>query len=105
MRFRADAVPGYKTAILLWPDSGVWPRDGEIDFPEANLNSTIWGFVHHQGGVSGNDQTGYRTRVMYDTGWHTATVIWLPGRVTLQLDGRTVGTNRTRIPNTPMHLV
>jgi hypothetical protein len=105
IRFRTDPVRGYKMVILLWPDSGAWPRDGEIDFPEANLNSNIWGHVHHQGGTSGNDQTGFRTPVMYARGWHTAAINWLPGKVILQLDGRTVGTSTTRIPNTPMHLV
>ena len=37
VRYRADALPGFKTAWLLWPDSGVWPRDGEMDFPEGDL--------------------------------------------------------------------
>jgi len=105
VRFRTDPVRGYKMAILLWPDSGVWPRDGEIDFPEANLSSNIWAHVHHQNGTSGNDETGFQTRVMYARGWHTAAINWLPGQVTLQLDGRTVGTTRNRIPDTPMHLV
>lgn len=105
IRFRTDPVRGYKMVILLWPDSGIWPGDGEIDFPEANLNSTIWAHVHHQNGTSGNDQTGFPTGVAYARGWHTAAINWVPGRVTLQLDGRTIGTTRTRIPNTPMHLV
>jgi beta-glucanase (GH16 family) len=105
IRFRTDPVPGYKMVILLWPDSGNWPTDGEIDFPEANLNSNIWGHVHHQGGTSGNDQTGFRTSVMYARGWHTAAINWLPGKVILQLDGRTIGTTTTRVPNTRMHLV
>lgn len=105
IRFRADAVPGYKVVILLWPDSEAWPHDGEIDFPEADLNSNIWGHVHHQGGTSGNDETGFRTSTMYARGWHTAAINWMPGHVTLQLDGRTIGNTRTRIPDTPMHLV
>ena len=38
--------PCYKTAWLLWPDSGVWPRDGEIDFPEGGLTRVpIGGFI------------------------------------------------------------
>src|ERR1700712_5205376 len=37
VRFRADALQGYKTAWLLWPDSGIWPRDGEVDYPEQDL--------------------------------------------------------------------
>jgi len=105
LRFRTDPVPGYKLAILLWPDSGRWPRDGEIDYPEANLNSNIWGHVHHQNGTSINDQTGFSSPVLAAHGWHTAAINWTPGKVTLQLDGRTVGATGTHIPNTPMHLV
>ena len=104
MRFRANAVPGYKTAWLLWPDSEVWPQDGEIDFPEGNLNGTIGGFVHHQGATSGADQAAFSTNTTY-TGWHTATISWLPSGVTFQLDGRTIGTETNGVPGTPMHLV
>jgi len=104
MRFRADAVPGYKVAMLLWPDSNLWPADGEIDFPEANLTSTIWGAVHYQNGTAASDS------VVFDTGttpgaWHVATVTWLASGITFQLDGRTVYTSTTRVPDTPMHLV
>jgi hypothetical protein len=35
VRFKTDSMHGYKGAWLLWPASEVWPRDGEIDFPEA----------------------------------------------------------------------
>jgi beta-glucanase (GH16 family) len=104
IRFRSDPVPGYKTAWLLWPDSEVWPRDGEIDFPEASLNGTIGGFVHYQGATSGSDQAAFGTNVTY-TGWHTAVIDWLPTGVTLELDGQVVGQTTTRTPNTPMHWV
>jgi len=104
IRFRADAVPGYKTAWLLWPDSEDWPSDGEIDFPEGDLSGTIGGFVHYRGGVSGSDQAAFATNATY-TGWHTAIITWLPSGVTFRLDGKTVGTTTTRIPNTPMHWV
>jgi len=39
VRFRSDAIAGYKTAWLLWPNSDNWPTDGEIDFPEGNLDT------------------------------------------------------------------
>jgi hypothetical protein len=103
-RFRADAVPGYKTAWLLWPDSETWPSDGEIDFPEGDLNGTIGGYVHHLGASSGSDQAAFTTKVKY-TGWHTAIITWLPSGVTFQLDGTTIGKETNRVPNTPMHLV
>jgi beta-glucanase (GH16 family) len=99
IRFRADPVLGYKLAVLLWPDSGVWPRDAE-----ANLTDTLWGVLHYQGATSGSDAALFNSQVT-PTAWHTATITWLPSAVTFQLDGTTVGTTTTGIPDTPMHLV
>ncbi|HEX8226949.1 MAG TPA: glycoside hydrolase family 16 protein [Candidatus Saccharimonadales bacterium] len=104
MRFRADPLVGYKTAWLLWPDSETWPRDGEIDFPEGNLNGTIEAYMHRQNGTSGGDQDGYTTSATYPS-WHTAIIEWGPSSVRFILDGTTIGTSTSRIPNTPMHLV
>ena len=103
IRFRSDSMHGYKTSWLLWPDSEVWPRDGEINFPEGNLDGTIRGFVHHQDGTSPNDQTGFGWNVTY-THWHTAVIEWMPGRVKFILDGARQGTS-IRVPDTPMHWV
>jgi len=101
VRFRADAVAGYKTAWLLWPDSDNW-NEGEIDFPEGELNGTINGFVHQPGDPARN-ALAVSTGTTY-TGWHTATVEWLPSGVTFLLDGKQVG--RTTVsPSKPMHLV
>jgi beta-glucanase (GH16 family) len=104
IRIRADAIPGYKVAMLLWPDSETWPRDGEIDFPEANLDSNVNGYVHLQYGVSPNDQTSFSTPQTLRA-WHTATIDWLPTGIAFILDGRTIGTTTARIPNTPMHMI
>jgi len=101
VRFRADAVPGYKTAWLLWPDSDDW-NDGEIDFPEGELSGSIEGFVHQPGNPSQN-AFAVNTGARY-TAWHTATIEWLPSGVTFLLDGRIVGTTRTS-PSKAMHLV
>ena len=104
VRFKADPVPGYKTAWLLWPESNVWPRDGEIDFPEGDLNSTIHAFMHRQNGSSGGDQDAFSTSERY-TEWHTAITEWSPNEVRFILDGQVIGTSTSRIPNTPMHWV
>jgi hypothetical protein len=108
IRFRADRLVGYKTSFLLWPDSEVWPGDGEIDFPEADLAGTRWstmyGFVHHQGATSGSDQDWHGSGVPYGV-WHTAVIEWLPSRVSFLLDGRKIGSSTSRLPNTPMHWV
>ncbi len=103
MRFRAAAVPGYKTAWLLWPDSENW-TDGEIDFPEGNLTGTISAFLHHKGDPQSQDQ--YSTKATYRE-WHTAVIEWTPKDVTFYLDDQFIGRSaiRANIPNTPMHWV
>lgn len=105
IRFRADSLPGYKIAWLLWPDSETWPRDGEIDFPEANLDAQIEGYVHQQDGAASNDQDAFFSGVPVSGAWHTAITEWKPDMVRFILDGRETGTSTTRIPNTPMHWV
>lgn len=104
IRFRADSVAGYKTAWLLWPKSGSWPRDGEIDFPEGDLNGGVSAYMHHQGASSGGDQDAFETSHAL-AGWHTAVTEWSPTQVKFILDGTVIGTSTSRIPNTPMHWV
>ncbi|MCY1046919.1 glycoside hydrolase family 16 protein [Corallococcus sp. bb12-1] len=104
VRFKADPVPGYKTAWLLWPDSEVWPRDGEIDFPEGDLDGTIAGFMHRQNGTSGGDQDAVSTSARF-TSWHTAIIEWTPGRCRFILDGTVILDKTSRVPTTPMHWV
>jgi Glycosyl hydrolases family 16 len=104
IRFRADAIPGYKVAWLLWPQSGTWPGDGEIDFPEGSLTETIKAFMHHKGATSGGDQDAYATGARF-TSWHTAVIEWAPSSVKFFLDGTLIGHSTSRVPNTPMHWV
>ncbi|MDQ6606081.1 MAG: glycoside hydrolase family 16 protein, partial [Actinomycetota bacterium] len=104
VRFRADEIAGYKTAWMLWPDSNISPRDGEIDFPEADLNTPIIGYLHHQGATAGNDQDYWPTPATYNS-WHTATITRMPGYVQFALDGNVIGTSTSRLPNTPMHWI
>lgn len=101
-RFRADSIPGYKTAWLLWPTSGVSPRDGEIDFPEGNLDSTFSAYAHYANPSGGQD--AFPTGATYGT-WHIATTVWAPGWIRFMLDGKTVGTSTTQVPSTPMKWV
>src|SRR3954447_1852632 len=105
VRFKADPIDGYKMAWLLWPDSGRWPRDGEIDFPERNLVSTaVNGFVHHQGARQGSDQAS--ANVAYDSSaWHTSVIEWSPDLVVFTLDGVEIGRIAERVPRTSMHWV
>jgi hypothetical protein len=48
IRFRADAPPRYHAAFLFWPDTNHWPCDGEIDFPESDLDAHIYAFMRHR---------------------------------------------------------
>jgi hypothetical protein len=106
VRFRSDAIPGYKTAWLLWPSSDTWPRDGEIDFPEGNLDSTISGFMHRMNGTSGGDQDFVSSNGVSYTGWHTAVTEWRGGQsLSFILDGKNLGTLTSRVPSTPMQWI
>ena len=113
VRFRADIIPGYKVAWMLWPDSGTNIRgsrsgtggNGEIDFPERDLDSPyLGGFVHHQDGRRNEDQE--RFRVPFDgSAWHTTVIEWSPDLVVFTLDGVEIGRTTTRVPNTSMHWI
>ncbi|WP_284984654.1 glycoside hydrolase family 16 protein [Arthrobacter sp. efr-133-TYG-118] len=103
VRFRSEALQGFKTAWLLWPDSGVWPREGEIDYPEGDLSKSFYGAVHQAGSdknIFHEDQSGARF-----TAWHTATTEWTPGRVEFFLDGVSIGFDTVGIPDKPMHYI
>ncbi len=107
VRFRSNAVAGFKTAWLLWPDSGL-RSEGEIDFPEGNLDGTIKAFMHHasnDGTASSlGTQDAFSTGASY-TAWHTAVIEWTPGKVQFFLDGTRIGTSTTKVPSRPMHWV
>jgi hypothetical protein len=90
---------------MLWPDSDNRNRDGEIDFPEMNLDSSnLFGYVHKVNATSGSDQSWSRTKVNMSD-WHTAVVEWSPGVVVFRLDGVETGRTTERVPSTPMHWV
>jgi len=103
VRFKADRIPYYKTAWLLWPDSENW-LDGEIDFPEGNLDQRISGFVHYVNQPT--SQSAFNTSANYSV-WHTAVTEWTPDAVWFYLDGKAIGklTDKSKIPAKPMHWV
>jgi beta-glucanase (GH16 family) len=103
IRFRAtQTTSDYKTAWLLWPDSERWPDDGEIDFPEGNLDSTFNAFMHYASASGGQD--AFQSSATFAE-WHTATTEWVPGKVTFYVDAEVLGTSTTQVPSTPMHYV
>lgn len=106
VRMKSDPVPGYIAAFLLWPDSEIWPQDGEIDFPNGSLTGTVGAYLHFRGATSGSQQDAYTTNTTFTT-WHTYTLEWTPAYLKFLIDGNVVGnsTDASIIPNTPMHWV
>ena len=99
--FKADSgLGGFKTAFLLWPDDEVW-ADGEVDFPEGDLGSTIHGYVHNITGNPSHNDLGVSTSTTY-TSWHVATIEWTAAGVTFILDDKNLGSTATS-PKVPMH--
>jgi hypothetical protein len=108
VRYRVpNALPGYKQAWLLWPESNDGRAQGEIDFPETDFNvlTHVGGFMHHINGVSGSDQYAMPRLATDLRQWHTATIEWSPNLVRFLWDGVEAGRTTNRIPNTPMHWV
>ena len=103
-RARTDHGRGLGSAILLWPDSEKL-IDGEIDIAEVPAEQRDKAhFVLHSGEdgdtIVGGNMPGDFSQ------WHTFAVDWLPDRVTWYVDGRArfTVTDKSRIPDTPMHL-
>lgn len=105
VRFRADVIVGYKIAWLLWPDSNIWPRDGEIDHPEGDLDKHINAYMHRQKGTSPIDQAAFTTAKLFGPSWYTCVIEWSPGHVQFFINGNKIGAGQLRVPNTPMHWV
>lgn len=89
LRFRADDVAGYKVAFMLWPSSDRW-EEGEMNFPEGRLSTTISAYSHCVGNPADNCLAAFTGVDMRD--WHVATTEWTPAGVTFFLDGRRLGT-------------
>lgn len=104
VRFRSDALPGFKVAWLLWPDSGKWPADGEIDFPEQDLASKFFAAMHSTGSTQESASATFQTDASFQA-WNTATIEWAPGRVEFFLNGKSIGVSTSGVPSTPMHYV
>ena len=103
VRFKADVLPGFKLAWLLWPDSKQWPEDGEIDFPEGDLSKVIYAAVH---GVEAGEHRSdvFRPNQPYGD-WHIATTEWRADGIEFFLDGKSLGVSTRFVPAKPMHYI
>lgn len=107
VRFRADHLPTYKMAWLLWPQSNHSLPDGEIDFAECGLiNETISGYMHKQGAIKAGDQVAVHTNASPFV-WNTCVIEWRMGSsLAFFINGVQQGLTLTaQVPATPMHWV
>lgn len=101
IRFKAQNAGGYGTAMMLWPsdrsgcpNGGCW-SDGEIDFIEGRLSSTMAVHHHPMNCVDGGSSTkpdcysadSLDLGAIFTDAYHTATVEWTPSGVRYYLDG------------------
>lgn len=107
IKFRADLLPGYKIAFMLWPTSDAW-RDGEVDWPEGGLDGRPYGASAIRDSL---DEWGMRfapsTRPFAPTDmqqWHIATTEWTPSGIAWFWDGERVGgtIRPSAVPVVPM---
>jgi hypothetical protein len=101
-RLRVDNpnLSEYHIAWLLWPESDAnWPADGEVDWPDAKLDSVSEGFHHYARAQGGQDAVN--TGVSFND-WHTYTIEWSPGRMKLLLDDKVVLDSTKYVPTKPM---
>jgi beta-glucanase (GH16 family) len=104
VRARMDRGNGYSPAILLWPSSGNWPAEGEIDLSEIPLGDRSQSsFTMHWG--EEHSQTGWVTPGDF-TQWHCFAIEWQPDHVSFYVDGKAefLNDDAAAIPRNDMHL-
>lgn len=98
IKFKAEGAEGNGTAMMVWPSSDVW-GDGEIDFPEGNLDGTFSAYHHPlncsdcSSSVSADSGTTFAD-------WHVATTEWSPEGVNYYVDGELIMSNTEDNPST-----
>jgi hypothetical protein len=101
-RLKVDSpdLSEYHIAWLLWPElDSTWPADGEVDFPDGHMDSTMNGYHHYARSQGGQDIAN--TGVTLND-WHTYTIEWSPGRMRLLLDDKPVLDSTKYVPTKPM---
>lgn len=99
-------VPGWKIAPELWPDSDVWPRDGELDWPDMSLTGNVGGFYHYMNGTSGSDQNQITVSPSKKIDVPRLFVIeWKPNSLSVFLDDVLIKQYTSRVLSSPMHYI
>jgi len=100
VRFRMDKAVGVGMDVALRPSgSGTVVDWIEESSDKGGARRIETATLHY-----GNTRVHARVRANF-TKWHTMTLSWKPGRITVKLDGRRWADFRHHIPSSPMHLV
>ena len=103
VKFNSPVPRGIVGGIFLYDLVGSGPKHDEIDFElVSNRLSEV------QTNIYDNEPLGAGHPVFHPiagsvTDYHTYVIKWLPGEITWQVDGVTVRTSRTLVPERPMH--
>ena len=98
---KMEEAQGTMCAILMWPDSDVWPRDGEIDILETPGNDVM--HTNHWEGPGGEHYYDAIRNQSYDPSvWNHYVMTWLPDSLTVAVNGKVVATWTENIPDTAM---
>lgn len=74
----------YHMVSILWPDSGDWPCDGEVDYAETTGDWNTINFFHHYG--CSNLRTSV-SKALDITKFHNYAVDWSPSVIIGYIDG------------------
>lgn len=109
---RADTIPGYKLAYLLWPSEGPGNYHGEIDYPELKLtggSTTAYAFMHYAPKPSSGKKQDWFNSGASAQSWHAYTIEWNPKASTpyvkFYLDGKLIGHSTQYVPTLTMQYV
>jgi beta-glucanase (GH16 family) len=100
---RVEEAQGAMTAILMWPQSNDWPRDGEIDIVETPHRTNM--MTSHWQNAEGRHVHDSQFSDAFDASeWNRYRMTWLPHRLTVEVNGQLVAewTNPDAIPRVPM---
>jgi hypothetical protein len=88
-RVRADYLPGFGSAMQLWPSDDVWEH-GETDYPEGDFSDQLNAYNHEVSSTPGVNSLVLNTGASWQD-WHVVTTEWSPTAMKFYLDGTLIG--------------
>lgn len=92
VRMESDPVNATSGVCLTWPESDVWPKDGENDIYETEYESNHWNTWIHYGKL-GSDNKWHDTRyqkahTIDKTQWNIVAMEWSPEYIKIYVNGK-----------------